>query len=285
MSSAPRLFDSEALSQRRHRAALAPAHFLQRQAAAEVRERLEDINRVFTAPAVIGPQAEEWSRWLGIENTAVVLPDAEILPFKKGSHDLIVHALSLHWANDPVGQLVQMRLALQPDGLMIACCFGGRSLSELRAVLAEAEAKIRSGLSPRVAPMGEIRELGSLLQRAGFALPVVDASLTEVTYENATALMRDLRAMGETNVLAARERGFFRRDVLALAESLYRQHFPAEGDRIRATAEIVFLTGWAPSPDQPQALRPGSAKMRLADALQVEEHSAEDATPRPMQKD
>ncbi|MEO0914253.1 MAG: methyltransferase domain-containing protein [Pseudomonadota bacterium] len=279
----PPLFEAAALARRRARVAGAEADFVHRQAAAEVQERLIEVNRSFTAPAIVGPMAGLWADLLGLE--ARLVADADVLDLETGAHDLVIHALALHWANDPVGQLVQMRRALRPDGLAIAVLFGGRSLQELRAALAEAESTVRGGISPRVAPMGDLRDLGALLQRAGLALPVADSVPLEITYADLPALMRDLRAMGETNVMAARERRFLRRDVLAEAGRIYAAAYPAADGRIRATAEFVFLTGWAPAPDQPQPLRPGSAKARLADALRVPELSAGDVTPRPRPDD
>lgn len=183
----------------------------------------------------------------------------------------MIHALSLHWANDPLGQLIQCRRAMKPDGLFLAVMFGGQTLQELRASLAEAESLVTGGLSPRVLPMAEIRDLGALMQRAGFALPVADSVTQTVHYTDLPALMADLRAMGETSALAARPRHFTRRDILTKAEAIYRANFPAPDGRITATFEVIFLTGWAPHESQQQPLRPGSAKARLADALRVPE--------------
>jgi hypothetical protein len=173
----------------------------------------------------------------------------------------------MHALNDPVGHLIQLRRALRPDGLLLATQFGGQTLAELRASLAEAEAECDGGFSPRVAPMAEIRDLGGLLQRAGFAMPVADSERLTVTYASPLHLMRELRAMGETNILIARRRRPLRRATLMRACEIYKQHFGTPEGRVRATFEIVFLTGWAPGPGQPQPLRPGSATALLADAL------------------
>jgi SAM-dependent methyltransferase len=200
----------------------------------------------------------------------------ETLPVEPDSCDLIISALELHWANDPVGQLIQMRRALRPDGLMIAAMFGGQTLAELRDVLSRAEVEVTGGLSPRIAPMGEIRDLGGLLQRAGLSMPVADSERLPVTYPDATSLMHDLRAMGETNILADRRRVGLTKGFLRRVQDLYASDYPADGGRIRTTFEIVFLTGWAPAPDQPKPLRPGSASKRLADALSVPEHQLND---------
>jgi SAM-dependent methyltransferase len=271
MTSPPALFDADLLARRRARAARAGfADFLHLAVAGEIRERLAEITRSFSTPAVVGPQAELWAEALGMP-AARAVPDSEVLALDEAAHDLVMHGLALHWANDPVGQLVQARRALRPDGLMIAALFGGETLADLRAALAEAEIATLGGLSPRVAPMGEVRDLGGLLQRAGFALPVADSQTFDVSYPSLVALMRDLRAMAETNVMRDRLRRPMRRAMLARAAALYAERLSDGEDRVLARFEVIFLTGWAPGPDQPQPLRPGSAKARLADALRVPE--------------
>ncbi len=278
MTTPPDLFDADLLARRRARAAqLGGADFLHIAVAGEIAERLTEVNRSFRRPAIIGPRAALWAEILSSEAglaPATLVPDAAVLALEEAAHDLVVHALALHWANDPVGQLVQARRALMPDGLLLAALFGGETLFELRAVLAEAEVAMLGGLSPRVAPMGEIRDLGGLLQRAGFALPVADSRRFEVSYPDPLALMRDLRAMGETNVMHERLRRPLRREMLARAAALYADRFGLPDGRVRASFDVIFLTGWAPSPDQPQPLRPGSARSRLADALGSVEQSA-----------
>jgi SAM-dependent methyltransferase len=201
-----------------------------------------------------------------------VCGDEEFLPFEDGTFDLIASALSLHVAYDLPGALIQARRALKPDGLFLCTMLGGATLEELRASFAQAETEIEGGLSPRVSPMADLRDLGGLLQRAGFALPVADSDSVTVTYATPLALMRDLRAMGATNVLAARRKAPLRRATLARAIEIYQENFAAPGGRIRATFEIVHLSGWSPHESQQRPLRPGSAKSRLADALGVEEH-------------
>ena len=255
---------------------LGPADFLHEAVAREVSERLKEVNRSFRDPAIVGPRAEIWAGILadGGLPPAKTVPDADVLALDAAAHDLVVHALALHGANDPVGQLVQARRALRPDGLFIGALFGGETLAELRAALAEAEIATLGGLSPRVAPMGEIRDLGGLLQRAGFALPVADSRRCDASYPDALALMRDLRAMGEGNVLADRLRRPMRREMLARAAALYAARFGRPDGRVTATFEVIFLTGWAPAPGQQHPLRPGSARARLADALGVPEQSA-----------
>ena len=263
----PPLTDRAALG--RHRArAHEDALFAHRLARASVEERLAEVNRTFTAPALVTGHPAAWADMLP---GAAVVPDDERLALAAGAHDLVVHAMALHWADDPVGQLVQCRLALRPDGLLLAVLPGGRTLHELRAALAEAESQLTGGLSPRVAPMGEVRDLGALLQRAGLALPVADVEAHRVTYADALALMRDLRAMGEGNALAARERRAPPRALFAEAARVYAAAHPAEDGRVAATLELVHLAGWAPLADQPKPLRPGSARARLADALAVPE--------------
>lgn len=257
----PLLTDRRALARNRARATV---HFLQEEVRDEVQERLAEVNRTFTAPVVVSGFPQLWPDF-------PVVPDDETLPLHEGAHDLVIHALGLHWANDPVGQLVQCRRALRPDGLFLGLMFGGQTLHELRACLAEAEAAVTGGLSPRVLPMGEIRDLGALLQRAGFALPVADSFTKTVRYRDAFHLMADLRAMGEGNALHARLRRPTRRAVLAQAAMLYQQRFGGPDGRIPATFEIIGLTGWAPHDSQQKPMRPGSAVARLAEALNAAE--------------
>ena len=263
MTAPPRLTDRAALERARTRAQPS-ALFLHEAAVAELQERLATVNRSFTVPALVTGLPQAWSHAL---SGAKVVADAPVLDLEPGAHDLVVHALALHWADDPVGQLVQCRRALAPDGLLLAVLFGGQTLHELRAALAEAEARVAGGISPRVAPMAEIRDLGALMQRAGLALPVADAVPYAATYADAWALMRELRAMGEVNALAARHRRPPRPALFAEAARTYAESFPAPGGRIRATFETIWLTGWAPAENQPKPLRPGSAVTRLADAL------------------
>jgi hypothetical protein len=207
---------------------------------------------------------------------ARVVADAPVLDLAPGTHDLVIHAMALHWAADPVGQMVQARQALKPDGLFLGVCFGGQTLAELRAALATAEAEVTGGLSPRVLPMAEIRDWGGLLQRAGLALPVADALCQNVAYRDLQRLYADLRAMGERNALAARRRVAPPRALFARTAQIYAAHHSSHNGHLRATFELIFLTGWAPDASQPQPLRPGSAKARLADALGVAESPLSD---------
>jgi SAM-dependent methyltransferase len=195
----------------------------------------------------------------------VCRPDA--LPFARESLNLVVSAGALHWIEDLPGTFAQVRQALKPDGLFLAALFGGETLSELRQAFAEAEAETVGGSSPHVAPFADVRDIGALLQRAGFALPVVDSERTTVRYGDPVDLMRDLRRLGATNPLIARRRVPLRRDTLARMMQIYRERFADPDGRLRATVEVIWLSGWAPHASQQSPLRPGSAKMRLADAL------------------
>jgi SAM-dependent methyltransferase len=292
MTEAPSLFDPATRALRLDRAARdwGAADFLHRFAAAELAERLADVGRAFPVAGVLGtggglyacavadrPGAArtlqaDVSRGLAAV-AAAACPAAETraaatpLAFGEGALDLALSGLTLHADNDPVGALVQFRRALRPDGLFLGVMLGGRTLRELRAALAEAEAEVEGGISPRVAPMADLRDVGALLQRAGFAMPVADADTLTVDYPDALALMRDLRRMGEANPLAARRRGFTRRTTLLRAAAIYAEAFGRPDGRIPATFELAFLSGWSPGPDQPTPKRPGSATARLADAL------------------
>lgn len=267
MTQPPNLTDRKALALHRKRAQALPGHdeslFLHRLALADLEERLTEVNRRFTAPAVVTGFPEIFAGWPDVP----IVEDSDLIALEPVAHDLVVHFMTLHWANDPVGQLVQCRRALKPDGLCLVVLPGGRSLQELRASLGEAEAAVTGGLSPRVVPMGEIRDLGALMQRAGFALPVADSLVQTVEYRSVPALLADLRAAGETNALSARLRRFTRRAVLAEAARIYASSYSTAEGRLAATAELVVLTGWAPHDSQQQPLQPGSAKARLADAL------------------
>lgn len=274
MSLPPELADRAALARNRARARTLGAElFLHEDAAAEAEERLSEVNKAFTAPAVVTAFPDPWAEILP---DARIVADDEVLALEEGAHDLVIHALALHWANDPVGQLIQCRRALSPDGLFLAVLFGGQTLAELRAALAEAESRLAGGLSPRVLPMAEIRDLGALLQRAGFALPVADAVRRTVTYATMFHLIADLRAMGEGNALARRSRRATPRALFPEAAARYAGAYPAGDGRIAATFESIWLTGWAPHPGQQKPLRPGSAVQRLANALGATERRAGD---------
>ncbi len=277
MSQPPILTDTKALARHRARARLhadqTDAMFLHRLALSDLQERLTEVNRTFTQPAIVTGFPEIWRE---VIPDAILADDRETLDLQQGAHDLVIHAMGLHWANDPLGQLVQCRRALRPDGLFLGILPGGRSLHELRASLAEAESRVSGGLSPRVLPMAEIRDLGALLQRAGFALPVADGFTQTVTYPTLPALMADLRAMGESNALAGRIKRFTAGEVFLRAAEIYGASYGGPDGRIPATFEMICLTGWAPHDSQQVPLRPGSARQRLADALLVPEQPLPD---------
>src|SRR6185437_15384024 len=263
MSACPTIFNRGLLRLRQRRArALGPAAFLLDRVASELGERLAVVLRRFDRAADLGTLTDAVRRVLvesgKVGTMADVIIDEEALPFADGSLDLVVSALSLQFVNDLPGTLVQIRRALKPDGLFMAALIGGDTLTELREAFAQAESEIEGGASPRVAPFAGLRELGALLQRAGFALPVVD-------------LMRDLRRRGATNVLAERRRTPLKRTTLFRVAEIYAERFADPDGRLRATFEIVWLSGWAPHESQQKPLKPGSASQRLADALGTRE--------------
>ena len=299
MSSAPPLLFDRALHRRRlDRAAKAAgtADFLRVRAAADLVERLEAIMRSFPTAVELGARGGELRRALadspagrriGTLIEADLSPamlanragprlalDEERLPFAPESLDLVVSTLALHWTNDLPGVLAQIRRALKPDGLFLAAILGGSTLNELRWALTQAEVEVTGGAGPRVSPFAGAYDGASLLQRAGFALPVTDTDVVTVRYASPLMLLRDLRAMGETNVLVDRATRPLGRAVLARAFALYAERFAGPDGRVPATFEIVTLTGWAPHESQQQPLKPGSAKARLADALHTREIGA-----------
>lgn len=282
----PLIFDRDLLRRRRLRAApAAAAHaFLLDYVAADLAERLSLVTRSFgigvdlgaglglvhkaiAATGKTGPivRADLVPPPRGTEPTVVV--DEEALPFADGSLDLVVSGLSLHLVNDLPGALAQIRRALKPDGLLLAALLGPASLRELRCAFTEAEIEVLGGASPRVAPFADVRTLGALLQRVGFALPVTDSDCLTVTYPDPLALMRDLRGMGAANMLVERSRRPLRRAVLARALEIYRREFSAPGGRVRATFEIVTMSGWAPHESQQKPLRPGTARASLQEGI------------------
>ncbi|WP_147109751.1 SAM-dependent methyltransferase [Tateyamaria sp. syn59] len=266
------LTDLCALARHRARADMS-ALFLQEAARDEVQDRLMMVNKSFSSVGIVAAFPQLWQRQL--ENAHIVA-EQEMLDLSPVAHDLVVHSLGLHWASDPVGQLIQCRRALKADGLLLAVALGGQTLHELRACLAEAEVSETGGLSPRVAPMAEVRDLGALLQRAGLALPVADTVPLRVRYDSMWHLMRDLRAMGETNALSARNRTTTRPRIMKRAADIYAANYASEDGGILATFELIVLTGWAPDASQQKPLRPGSAQARLADALKTDETSLPD---------
>lgn len=282
MTNSQQLFDRSAILLHRARARRSEvADFLHMQAIDEINERLSDVNRRFTRPAIVTGFPEIWG---DLRPDARVVSDEEVLQLDPAAHDLVIHAMCLHQANDPVGQLIQCKRALVPDGLFLACMMGGETLSELRMALGEAEIKLRGGLSPRIAPMAEIRDLGSILQRSGLALPVADSVKLIVMYRQIRSLLGDLRAMGETNAMTQRQKTCPPRDLFSLMERIYQGEFANADGLAPASFETIYLTGWAPDTSQQQPLRPGSAKTRLADFLNTNE-LGEDAKPVTRDKD
>jgi SAM-dependent methyltransferase len=282
----PIIYDRRAYRARQKRAAAYNGEtILADLAISALAERVSIVNRRFENALDLGLRgmrfddlsalAEDWTHGaltaLPQNAKNFVVADEEALPFAEQSFDLIISMLSLHAVNDLPGALVQIRRALKPDGLFLAAMFGGDTLSELRASFANAETKIRGGISPRVAPFADIRDLGGLLQRAGFALPVADVERTTLFYRDIGKLFLDLRSIGETNALATRARSPLTRELLGAVVSEYAQRFADADGRLPATFEIIFLAGWAPHESQQKPLKPGSAKMRLADALETEE--------------
>lgn len=291
-ASVPRIFD-RALARRHLARARRAGHadFLVARAAGELAERLATVSRRFPlaldlgTPSLAAAQALQASGQVdrvvrlapGLADLvsgagiATLVGDEEALPVAPASLDLVVSCLTLQGVNDLPGVLAQVRRALRPDGLLLACLFGGETLHELRAAFAAAEAELEGGASPRVAPFADVRAIGGLLQRAGFALPVTDVDVVTVRYPNALALMAELRAMGLANAMTERRRTPLRRATLFRAAALYAERFSDPDGRVRARFETVWLSGWAPHASQQRPLRPGSAKVRLADALGVPE--------------
>jgi SAM-dependent methyltransferase len=272
-SIAPALFDRALLWARQNRALrLGPATFLLDRVAEDMEERLRAVLRDFSAVADIWTPGEALrmparDRFNSVAHLGLGDSEQETLPFAPQSLDLVVSALAFQFVNDLPGVLAQLRRALKPDGLLLAAMIGGDTLIELRQAFAAAEAERESGVSPRVAPFADLRDIGGLLQRAGFALPVTDVDRLVARYDSAFALMQDLRRMGATNVLVERRRKPTRRATVLRMAQIYAERF-ADGDgRIRATFDVIWLSGWAPHASQQQPLQPGSAKVSLAEAV------------------
>ena len=287
MSGLVKIFDRTAVRRHRDRAAarLGDHDFLIREVAARLNERLGDIRREFSVALDLGSAAPDAGLVVRADQSSAMIAggpgpgvalDEEWLPFAENSLDLVTSLLTLHWVNDLPGALTQIRRSLRPDGLFMAAMFGAETLIELRVALAQAESNLEGGVSPRLSPTVDLQDMGALLQRAGFALPVVDLDTITVTYPDAFALMHDLRGMGETNALNQRRKRFTRRATLMAAAAAYREQFANPDGRLPATFQIIWLTAWAPHESQQQALRPGSAKSRLADALDSREQPAGD---------
>jgi SAM-dependent methyltransferase len=288
------VFDRKLVRARRDRAAANfGAHsFLVERAGSELLERLEGIERTFTLALDLGCHTGTLRRLSEARNlpgfivssdlspamtaqasSPRLVADEERLPIADESVDLILSVLSLHWVNDLPGALIQIRRALRPDGLFLGAIFGGETLTELRQSLMDAESEIEGGVSPRISPFTDLQDGGSLLQRAGLALPVMDSDRITVRYDHPLKLMAELRGMGETNALLERRRTPMKRATLMRACEIYQKRFGLPDGRVPATFEILYLSGWAPHESQQKPLRPGSAQTRLADALGVAEHN------------
>jgi NADH dehydrogenase [ubiquinone] 1 alpha subcomplex assembly factor 5 len=299
VSDTPHVFDRRLLVQRRERAAAnAQAYeFLLERVAEDIVARLSAIHRQFpialnlgAAHGLVGRRlghvpgielvidAEASPAMLAGSDGCKVRMDEEALPFADQSLDLVVSGLALQFVNDLPGTLVQIRRALKPDGLLLATMLGGQTLHELRAAFLQAEEEIDGGVSPRVAPFADVRDVGALLQRAQFSLPVADSDTLTVTYSDPLALMRELRGMGATNVLLARRRSWLKKTTLMRTMEIYVERFGLSDGRVPATFELITLTGWAPHESQQKALQPGSATVRLADALGTREQSTGEPT-------
>ena len=293
MSSGPQIFDRSLLRARQTRArALGPATFLLDRVAGELGERLSAVLRRFDIGVDLGTPTDVVRRALAASGKVGTIiaaefgattldrsflraaADEELLPFADGSLDLVTSALALQFVNDLPGTLIQIRRALKPDGLLLAALVGGDSLAELREAIAAAESEIEEGVSPHIAPFADVRELGALLQRAGFALPVIDNERLIVRYDLVFALMHDLRRMGATNVLHERRRKPLKRATLERMADIYSRRFSDADGRLRASFEIIWLSAWAPHESQQKPLKPGSAAQRLADALGTREISS-----------
>ncbi len=289
------LFDRKLIAARRRRARrIGPVIFLMERAAEDFADRLAAVLRRFDCAADLGtPTGAVRAALAG--NAAVatmiavdpgcdgdaagdgalrIVADVEALPFAGGALDLVVSAFALETVNDLPGVLIQIRRALKPDGLFLAAMLGGDTLTELRESFAVAETELTGGVSPRVAPFPDLRDMGALLQRAGFALPVADVDRVVVRYPSPLALMADLRRMGAANPLVERRRVPLRRATLARMVEVYADRFADPDGKVRASFDIIWLSGWAPHESQQQPLRPGSAQARLADALGTREISA-----------
>jgi SAM-dependent methyltransferase len=280
----PKIFDRALLRRRLSRALTKGApDFLMKRAGDDLLDRLLTVKREFPRSLDLGSPSAHFSeavvasgrapplRASGFGGAAII--DEEVPPFAPGSFDLIVSGMALQWVNDLPGVLAQARRILAPDGLFLACLVGGASLVELRAALAQAEEEITGGASPRVSPFVDVRDMGGLLQRAGFALPVADVDSFTLRYDSMFALMDDLRAMGAANILAKRARKPLRRDVVARAAQIYAERFSDADGRVRASFEIVWASGWAPHESQQKPAKRGSATVRLEDAMKSSRES------------
>jgi SAM-dependent methyltransferase len=269
----PVLFDRALLSARLNRARRSgPATFLLDRVAEDMEERLHTVLRKFADVADVWTPGEILrnlppDRFKSLTRIDLESTELETLALDPESVDLVVSALALQFVNDLPGVLAQIRRALRPDGLLLAATIGGDTLTELRQSFAAAEAELEGGVSPRVAPFADLRDIGALLQRAGLALPVTDVDRVVVRYDSAFALMQDLRRMGATNVLVERRRTPTRRATMLRMAQIYAERFADPDGRIPATFDVIWLSGWAPHESQQKPLKPGSAMLGLAEAV------------------
>ncbi len=293
-ASPPILFDRDRVARNRDRAAPDYSNyaFLKARLSSHLIERMADVSRHFELALDLGAHdglasaamlaSGQVGRVIALERSRAMLAgiqargieavqgDEEALPFAPASFDLVASALSLHWVNDLPGALVQARQVLKPDGLFLGCVFGGATLSELRTALIEAESSLTGGVSPRISPMPALQDMAALMQRAGFALPVVDIDRITVRYDTPVKLMRDLRGMAEQAAFAVRKdqsRRPLSRRLIARMSEVYHDRFSDPDGKVRASFEVIWLSGWAPSKGQPQPLKPGSARVSMADAV------------------
>ena len=296
------VFDRRQIRRNRDRAApgFADHDFLKREISERVADRMGDIQRQFPHLLDLGCHngvlrnsltPRHGVKWIvgldpsdvfarqAFQNGPALVAEEDLLPFAPASFDAVISIVSLHWVNDLPGALLRARQCLKPDGLFLGAMLGGDTLHELRAVLTEAESDILGGASPRVSPFVQLEDAAGLMQRAGFALPVVDSDLLTVTYENAFLLMQELRGMGEGNAVIARRKHMTPKSVFLRAAEIYQQRHGTADARITASFQVLYLTGWAPHSSQQKPLRPGSAAHRLADALGAPERPAGDVVP------
>ena len=273
MSVTKNITDTNALVYKRARFDPLKGRFLHDLAIAELRDRLSIVRKDFKKISIVTGFPDIWSKEFP---PAKIFPDTEFIDFQEDSFDLVVHAMALHWSNDPLGQMIQCFKVLKPDGLFLCVCPGGNTLRELRLAFFEAETKTSSGVSPRVLPMADIRDLGHLLQRVGFSMPVVDSIIIPATYETPLHLMRDLRSMGEGNAQIGRAKRFTPKKIIFETCEYYEQNYKKKCGRVSASFELLCLAGWKPAKNQPKPLRRGSATMSLAAVLENKETKQDD---------
>jgi SAM-dependent methyltransferase len=282
------IFDQKLIAANRLRAmrrAEPKADFLLEIAAQELAERLSAVERTFenalelhgftgiagryalATGKIANLRRVETSQEFSADGMPLTVADLETVPADPQSVNLVLSPLAAHLTNDTPGLFIQVRRALLPDGLFMAAIPGAGTLAELRDVLLATEVEFFGGASPRIIPFADVRDVGSLLQRAGFALPVIDMENYTVRYDSIFPLMRDIKTMGMANPLLARSRKPLTRAFFVRAAELYAQRYADPDGRIRATFSIIYVSGWAPHASQQQPLKPGSAKARLADAL------------------